>query len=50
MCQNAGKRSNHGTEMQNFSYVQDNHYLSKIIGSVHALINQAGTAKIFKTF
>lgn len=36
--------------MQNFAYVLDNHYLSKIIGSVHALINQAGTAKNFKAF
>lgn len=27
------------TKMQNFAYVLDNHYLSKIIGSVHALIN-----------
>ena len=36
--------------MQKFSYVLDNHYLSKIIGSVHGHINQAGTAKNFKTF
>ena len=36
--------------MQNFSYVLGIHYLSKIIGSVHSHINQAGTAKHFKHF